>query len=1602
METTIRCPNCKSNDIYFRIESCYCAACGNRFQSGNEVINSDEILLATKTNDPLSVFISYAHKQSPIVNRIVEGIKKRGHHVWFDQDKIGHGDDWRKSITDGLIQSNGVLSFLSKEAIRKNGVCLDELGIAVGVKYGNIRTVLLHKEEELQPIPMQLTHRQWLDLSDWEEKSKGDSEKYDKWINSKIAIILRMIESDESREFAGDISHIRNRLDISDTAISRQSWYLKQLFVGREWLAGMIKEWLDSDTSEQTCVVYGGPGSGKSAFAAQYVYHSSRVIASLFFEHGNNYFNSPETVLRELVFQLSCRIPSYRRLLISILNDDRNIEKFNTKELFERLIATPLQKAVDGGHEKLAIIIDGLDECENDQQKSIIQLINSIRFPSWLKVIVFSRPEPIITESLNADKEIRIDNEIEKNEEDIRSFIISKIRNNLNDLTNQEVDEIVSKTNGVFLYAYLLTNLISADENHYKRYSQFPNGLNAVFDAWFSRYFPDMEEYNQLFRLPLGLIAISNGIPIDELEMIDGWFDSKQQAFFVKQYSSGSLKRDIKKRLERCDLLLKYGKNEYGKETVSFSHRYVKDWLLEECQSEDRKLTNRYSCFRKEALWALKTVWVNRLAGADHLTEYQALNLLKVLSESGESIEAIKSFSCSPVWKKTLAMYGNYYYQKNDIRQSLSFAKADYERICLIYNEYDSEVLEARDKIIHLYLEMGYLGDALEYANTNYLTKKRVLGLDAPETLTSLEQTAQINFKLGYVQEALIAEKKVYLRRKRVLGSDHQDTLCSGHYLAEICLECEQYSEAKKYAEEVLYKRQALLGENDPDTIETLMLYLSIQHTVDPQFEIISKYLRVYKYACKHYGNKHPESLQILKEIAKKQYEEEEYEKALRISSYLYETLKGDKGETNPNTLSAYVRMAKCKLNTQTYDDALNDFLRIYNIKRSIFGNEHPNVIDALEDVAYTYICASSFDKGITLLKNVYDIRIRNMGILHKKTQITSDRLVHAYIYIGEFQMAKDIAWEKYKAIAASQGNKSEDSLIAKSDVSYVYEKEGDHNTAYNLNLELLNDAMDGLPASSDLVQDAKISVAHNLYHLDRDREAYDICDSAFSFLLLKHGEKNLFTIRAMEGLALVCDSLGEQVKAINLEKKVYGLRKSLFGIRHDKTHQTLKNLVDMLYENNMLEESYSYCKILHETSTRRHQAIEALSIIGKILNAMNKCKEALSIWEEVFEQNSSIWGPDHENTIWALEQLIKICVNLNLPEETIKYRKMLLEAKRRIKGETAEETIIEMKFLADSYSDHKKYQEHIKLRKEILDVYMKTRGIDDLNTLEAMLYVAIAYSWNGQHNEAWEVEQTVYEKYKVLLGQEHEETLKTLGWLKKTSEDLNLPEETIRYRKILLETQKRTKGETAEETIVAMKFLADSYNNYKMYQEHLKIRKEILDVYIKTRGIDDLNTLNAMIYVAAAYSWNGQHNEAWEVEQTVYEKRKELLGPEHEETLKTLDWLIKTSEDLNLPEETLKYRKILLETQKKTKGLDCHETLQAMIYLAKAYIGLGLYNEALEIEKEALKERIKINGKKHPETITAMEWISHTYSLMNMQEEKEEMDKQLSELKNN
>ena len=157
----------------------------------------------------MKIFLSYGHdSNAPLVEKIKEYLSvdadgKLLHDVWIDTSEIKAGQNWRRRITDGIIHSDIVLAGLSKHSIKVPGVCRDELNISIGIKGGNIKTILLEPTDVVSP-PAMISHIQWLDMSDWTEHYDGSFDT--PYFREHFAKIREIVDNPENKEFEGEIT----------------------------------------------------------------------------------------------------------------------------------------------------------------------------------------------------------------------------------------------------------------------------------------------------------------------------------------------------------------------------------------------------------------------------------------------------------------------------------------------------------------------------------------------------------------------------------------------------------------------------------------------------------------------------------------------------------------------------------------------------------------------------------------------------------------------------------------------------------------------------------------------------------------------------------------------------------------------------------------------------------------------------------------------------------------------------------------------------------------------------------------------------------------------------------------------------------------------------------------------------------------------------------------------------------------------------------------------------------------------------------------------------------------------------------------------------
>lgn len=613
---TVLCPKCRTEMVGLSPngETGFCFSCQETFPIEYDL----------KAETPMKIFLSYGHLEEDICTRMCRFLSNRGHTVWFDKEKIDHGEDWRERIVAGIESSNGVLACLSKYSTRDPGVCLDELTIAVGIKGNVVKTVLL-EEENLVKVPATVSGVQWLDMHDWKRRSQEDPQAYEAWCEENFRIIADVIESRDNAEFIGEITIIKRILGVYINT-DRQKYYLTKPFHGRKWLADSIEEWLDDPDGEQVCLLYGAPGVGKSAFAAHYSHYNPRVAASFFCRAGEGSYNSADYVFKSLAYLLACRIPDYRKLLAERMTRV-DLSRLQERDLFRFLLEEPLNLSIDGHREPLCVIIDGLDECGTPEKNGLADILGQYAklLPQWIRFLLIARPVAGVVSPLKKHREIILDAKGKENLQDItQCFAAFFDRKGILPEEQQPLLRLLErKSDGIFLYATLLMDGLERHSVTVEQIGEFPEGLSAILYEWFTWVFPDLREYREQFRLVLGVIHASpEPMPVSELKRLFGWGNNEYRDFYAK-----------------TSILLQRGTHPSGEETVTFSHEYIAAWL----NSEDN---HTYYSYRSDALAFMSDRFREGfLRDMEGITDYEARYLIPFyLTSRGnmESLEVLK------------------------------------------------------------------------------------------------------------------------------------------------------------------------------------------------------------------------------------------------------------------------------------------------------------------------------------------------------------------------------------------------------------------------------------------------------------------------------------------------------------------------------------------------------------------------------------------------------------------------------------------------------------------------------------------------------------------------------------------------------------------------------------------------------------------------------------------------------------------------------------------------------------------------------------------------------------------------------------------------
>nr|WP_278548285.1 tetratricopeptide repeat protein [Catenibacterium mitsuokai] len=515
--------------------------------------------------------------------------------------------------------------------------------------------------------------------------------------------------------------------------------------------------------------------------------------------------------------------------------------------------------------------------------------------------------------------------------------------------------------------------------------------------------------------------------------------------------------------------------------------------------------------------------------------------------------------------------------------------------------------------------------------------------------------------------------------------------------------------------------------------------------------EEIDAYQKLYDLYKHELGEKHPDTLYTLLNIAGIYSNLGCYNKALELTNSVYDAMKEIFGENHPDTITTFANLANTYNNLGDYYKALELENIVYNERKDNLGDNHPETLRSLANLASTYSDLGDYSKALELKNIVYNARKEILGDNHPETLRSLANLAISYSDIGEYSKACELQRIVCNERKEILGGNHPETLRSLANLANLYSDLGDyskalelHNTVYTARKEILGENHpDTLTALANL--------AASYSHIGNYNKALELTNIVYHGLKEIFGETHPKTIDALENIANTYNNLGFYNKALELENTVYNARKDFFG------------------------ESYP-------------DTINTLSDRAVYYNALGDYNKALELQNRAYNIQRETLGENHPDVLRKLTNLAYSYSNIGDYYEAVKLGRRAYNSMRNILGENHPNTIDTLSDLAFFYNTLGDYNKALELQNRVYNARKEILGENHPTTLNALSNLANCYSMLNDYDKALEIGTVAYESMDEALGPNHPSTLTTLNTLlsiqifQEKNNDKNYEKNLIKY----------------------------------------------------------------------------------------------------------------------------------------------------------------------------------------------------------------------------
>jgi tetratricopeptide (TPR) repeat protein len=321
-------------------------------------------------------------------------------------------------------------------------------------------------------------------------------------------------------------------------------------------------------------------------------------------------------------------------------------------------------------------------------------------------------------------------------------------------------------------------------------------------------------------------------------------------------------------------------------------------------------------------------------------------------------------------------------------------------------------------------------------------TRKRVLGSDHPDTLTSMANLALTYRNQGRWKEAEELGVQVMETRKRALGLEHPDTLTSMANLASTYRNQGRLKEAEELGVQVMETSLRVLGSEHPDTLTSIANLASTYRDQGRLKEAEELEVQVMETSSRVLGSEHPDTLTSMANLASTYRNQGRWKEAEELGVQVTETRKRVLGSEHPDTLTSIANLASTYRNQGRLKEAEELGVQVMETRKRVLGLEHPDTLGSINNLAQTYGNQGRWKDAEELQRLVMKTAIRLLGVDHPNTLTSMTNLASTYRNQGRLKEAEELVVQVTETRKRVLGSEHPDTLTSTANLAHTWKAE--------------------------------------------------------------------------------------------------------------------------------------------------------------------------------------------------------------------------------------------------------------------------------------------------------------------------------------------------------------------------------------------------------------------------------------------------------------------------------------------------------------------------------------------------------------------------------